>query len=136
MIDTNAGLALSLLAINQNHTGKEQVMALKVEHLENGVTIIAVDGRLDAFQAKEFKNLVTDLVDDNRNRIIIDMASVDFVDSSGLGSLVGALKLVNNRGGDIKIVSPRPEVRTIFELTRLHRIFDMFDTMDIALKQF
>lgn len=111
-------------------------MALNIEHLESGISVIIMDGRLDAAQAKEFKNLVNTLVDGGRIKLIIDMAKVDFVDSSGLGSLVGALKLVNNRGGDIKIVSPRPEVRTIFELTRLHRIFDMFETLDIALNQF
>ena len=111
-------------------------MALNIQHLESGISVIVMDGRLDASQAKEFKNQVNNLVDDGRIKLIIDMARVDFVDSSGLGSLVGALKLVNNRGGDIKIVSPRPEVRTIFELTRLHRIFDMFETLDIAVNQF
>jgi len=111
-------------------------VALDIQHHESGITVIVMDGRLDAAQAKEFKNQMNALVDAGRIKVIIDMARVDFVDSSGLGSLVGALKLVNNCGGDIKIVSPRPEVRTIFELTRLHRIFDMFETLDIALNQF
>lgn len=111
-------------------------MALNIQQQENDITVIVMDGRLDAALAKEFKNQMSALVDAGRIKVIIDMARVDFVDSSGLGSLVGALKLVNNHGGDIKIVSPRPEVRTIFELTRLHRIFDMFETLDIAVNQF
>lgn len=111
-------------------------MALNIQHLESGISVVVLEGRLDSAQAKEFIGLVNAAADQNRVKLILDMAQVDFVDSSGLGSLVVAHKQVNNRGGDIKIISLRPEVRTIFELTRLHRIFDIFETLDIARNQF
>jgi anti-sigma B factor antagonist len=60
------------------------------------------------------------------------MAAIDFIDSSGLGALVGALKGVSKEKGEIRIAGLSPEVRTIFELTRLHRIFDIYENIETA----
>ncbi|MBL7213920.1 MAG: STAS domain-containing protein, partial [Desulfobacteraceae bacterium] len=59
-----------------------------------------------------------------------------FTDSSGLGSLVSSLRSLNKLGGDIKIASLQDQVRAIFELTRLHRVFQVFDEREEAVKSF
>ncbi len=98
--------------------------------------VLVLNGRLDAASAKELKNRVSHLVQENRVKLIVDMENVDFIDSSGLGSLVSSLRVVNERGGDVKVVGLQKQVRSIFELTRLHRIFGIFDDVEAATKSF
>ena len=110
-------------------------MAINV-HQESGITIISLDGRFDALMAKEFKNCISTLIEKRQIMIAIDMANIDFIDSSGLGSLVGGLKGVSKEKGEIRIAGLSPEVRTIFELTRLHRIFDIYENIETAKASF
>ena len=110
-------------------------MAIDVKQ-ETGITVITLSGRFDALMAKEFKNCGADLIDKRLVTIAIDMASIDFIDSSGLGSLVGGLKGVAKEKGEIRIAGLSPEVRTIFELTRLHRIFDIYENIETARASF
>jgi len=98
--------------------------------------VLVLNGRLDAASAKELKNRVNHLVLENRVKLIVDMGNVDFIDSSGLGSLVSSLRAVNEREGDVKVVGLQKQVRSIFELTRLHRIFGIFDDVEAATKSF
>jgi anti-sigma B factor antagonist len=98
--------------------------------------VLVLNGRLDAASAKELKNRVNHLVLENRVKLIVDMENVGFIDSSGLGSLVSSLRAVNEREGDVKVVGLQKQVRSIFELTRLHRIFGIFDDVEAATKSF
>lgn len=96
------------------------------------VSVLTLSGRFDALTAKEFKNRMAELLDAGRGKVVLDMAAVDFIDSSGLGALVGSLKSVTKEHGEIRIAGLSPQVRTIFELTRLHRIFDIYPTVEAA----
>jgi len=102
----------------------------------NDVEVLKLDGRLDASSAKDFKEKVGSLSRENRVKLVIDMGGVDFIDSSGLGSLVSSLRTVNKLGGDIKISALQDQVRAIFELTRLHRIFGIYDDSTAAAMSF
>jgi len=110
-------------------------MKIKEEKI-NDVSVLVLEGRLDASSAKDVKEKVGTLIKENRVRIVMDMGAVDFMDSSGLGSLVASLRSVNKLGGDIKIASLQDPVRVIFELTRLHRVFEIFDDKDGAVDSF
>lgn len=103
---------------------------------QDNLDVLKLSGRFDAACSKDFKKAIGALSDANSSRIVIDMSAVDFIDSSGLGCLVGALRTVNNLGGDIKICSLRPQIRAIFELTRLHRVFAIFNDRAAAEKSF
>ncbi len=100
------------------------------------VDIVALNGRLDISSAKKLKNRMNTLVKENRVRLILDMTGVDFIDSSGLGSLVSSLRSVNAKNGDVKLAGLRQQVYSIFELTRLHRVFTIFDDVESAMKTF
>lgn len=106
------------------------------QEMINDVVVLRLNGRLDASSAKDFKEKVGLLSRENRVNLVIDMASVDFVDSSGLGSLVSSLRTVNKMGGDIKISGLKDQVRSVFELTRLHRIFGIFADSTAAAMSF
>lgn len=107
-----------------------------VDEKMDGVNVLRLEGRLDASSAKDLKEKVGALAREKRLNLVIDMAAIDFIDSSGLGSLVSSLRSVNKLGGDIKIASLQDQVRAIFELTRLHRIFQIFNEREDAIKSF
>ena len=107
-----------------------------VQEQVNGADVLRLEGRLDASSAKEIKDRISDLAKNKRVNLVVDMAGINFIDSSGLGSLVASLRSVNNLGGDIRIASLQDQVRAIFELTRLHRIFEIFDDSLTAAKSF
>ncbi|MFH0824420.1 MAG: STAS domain-containing protein [Pseudomonadota bacterium] len=103
---------------------------------KNGVTIIATDERLDALSAPQLKDTVKQLVADSEKRLVIDLAKTRFIDSSGCGALVASLRVLVKNGGDMKVARPSPQAKSLFELTRLHRVFEIFDDLESALKSY
>ncbi len=110
-------------------------MSIKVTQQE-AVTVLTLTGRFDALMSREFKSCLSGLINNKRLYMVIDMSSVDFIDSSGMGALVGGVRGVIKEQGEIRIAGLSPEVQTIFELTRLHRIFDIYETVDRACASF
>lgn len=102
----------------------------------NGIDVLKLKGRLDASGARDLKKKVGAMAKEKSVQFIMDMGAIDFIDSSGLGSIVASLRSVNKMGGDIKISSLQDPVRSIFELTRLHRIFEIFDDSLTAAESF
>lgn len=107
-----------------------------IENSKGNVDVLTLKGRLDASSSKSIKNCISSLIRQNRASIVLDLSAVDFIDSSGLGSLVSCLRLVNKLGGDIRIAGLQEQVRGIFELTRLHRVFQIYDDSETAVKSF
>jgi len=110
-------------------------MEIKEEKIKE-VNVLTMKGRLDTGSAKAVKEKIGMLTKKNCLNIIIDMGDVNFIDSSGLGSLIASLRSVNKLGGDIKISSLQDPVRVIFELTRLHQVFEIFDDKNTAIESF
>ncbi|MBN1907887.1 MAG: STAS domain-containing protein [Deltaproteobacteria bacterium] len=106
------------------------------EEIIDKTGVVKLSGRLDAASVKGFKDSVTTLVKKGICNIVIDMKEVEFIDSSGLGSLVSCLRVVNNEGGDIRLSSLQNQIRALLELTRMHRVFQIFDDTDTAIKSF
>ena len=106
------------------------------ERKSGEIDILELEGRLDASSSKTLKDKVQSLVEQQRVKMVLDMGEVDFIDSSGLGVLVATLRSTNKKGGDVKIASLQSSIRAIFELTRLHRVFEIFDTADAAIASF
>lgn len=94
--------------------------------------VLALEGRLTAAVAPQVRTSVTELVDDGRSRVAIDLAKVDFIDSSGLGALIGALKATRIAGGDLRIAAAGEQVRQVLRLTNLDRVLHVHPTADEA----
>ena len=86
--------------------------------------------------SQKAKQLLGETIQTGRVKVVVDLSSVNFVDSSGLGALVSAHKTARPLGGDIRVCGARPEVTTIFELTRLTKVFRMFPNRQAALDSF
>jgi anti-sigma B factor antagonist len=110
-------------------------MELTVDSIGNVTVIQLPVENLDAGNTKEFKRQVSPLLE-AKAKLVFDMAKVKFVDSSGLGALLSCLRQVNAEGGDLKICGLTKQVRVIFELVRMHRIFEMFNTREEAAKAY
>ncbi len=102
----------------------------------DGVTVISTDERLDALAAPKLKEIVKNMSEEAKTKLVIDLAKTKFIDSSGCGALVASLRTLLKNHGDLKIARPSPQAQTLFQLTRLHRVFEIFDNLDTAIKSF
>jgi len=92
--------------------------------------------RLDAHNSGDLKNEMLSLFEDGKNQLVIDLKEVRFIDSSGLGALVSGYKNASARNGNLKLCALQPQVKSMFELTRLHRVFEIYPGADEALASF
>ena len=110
-------------------------MKLRVEKVDDIAILTIPEETLDAGNAQEFKKSVIPALEAN-DKMIFDLSRLLFVDSSGLGVILAALRTLNARGGDLKLCGLTKQVRVLFELVRMHRIFEIFDTREEALRAF
>ena len=108
------------------------MIELDVRTRPDGIGVVVPRGRLNMVSARQLKELLADLVSSGTTRIVVDMAETTFLDSSGLGALIGGLKSARQAGGDLRIARPTPAVRTVFELTNLDRVLRARDDVDTA----
>jgi anti-sigma B factor antagonist len=98
-----------------------------------GWAVVAVTGELELGTAPRLRQQVVSLVGDGKARIVLDLSGVEFVDSIGLGVIVSALKRVRAHGGDLVVAGTIPRVQSLFTLTRLDQIIDMYPSVPAAL---
>lgn len=101
---------------------------------KSGQTIIYIrEKRLDAHNAQILKEQLLNLLDSGKVRLVVELSDVRFVDSSGLGVLLSGFKNAASRQGGLSLSGMQPQVKSMFELTRLHRVFTIHDTLQEAL---
>jgi anti-sigma B factor antagonist len=91
------------------------------------VLIFDVQGDLDAKSASVLKEKINEKITDGKSLILINLSAVPYMDSAGLGVLVSGLKNANRLSGDLRIWGLQDEVKSIFELTRLNKVFQIFE---------
>ncbi len=111
-------------------------MNINIDEKGTAVLIEVKEERLDAHNSSELKTQMLSLFDEGKNNLVIDLQDVRFVDSSGLGSLVSGFKNASARNGNLKLSGLQPQVKSMFELTRLHRVFEIFPGSEEALASF
>lgn len=100
----------------------------------NGKTILSLkEERLDAHNSGELKDRILKVLEDGSHHLIIDLAQVRFIDSSGLGALLSGYKNAGLRSGSFVLAGLQPRVQSMFELTRLHRVFEIYASLQEAL---
>lgn len=100
------------------------------------VTVVTVPvEELEISRVDEFKSQMTELMTDSK-KLVLDMARVNFVDSSGCGAIIFCLKRLSDVGGDLKLCAVNKPVATVFRMIRLHRICDILETREEAVGAF
>jgi anti-sigma B factor antagonist len=98
-----------------------------------GKTVVEVSGEIDVYTAPRLRETLVSLVDAGNYRLIVDMERVEFLDSTGLGVLVGGLKRVRAHDGGIDLVCTQGRILRIFRITGLSKVFNIYDTVEEAL---
>ena len=108
-------------------------MDVIVDRRPGGIAIVRLGGRLDLLSAAEFRQRLAQAVAEGNRRLIVDLAEVPFVDSSGLGALISGLKTARLAGGDLRIARPTDQARSLLELTVLDRVLRPYPSIEEAL---
>ena len=109
-------------------------MELKLGHYgKDGIEVVDVEGEIDIHTAPRLRELLIDLVSKNHYQIVVNLDKVGFVDSTGLGVLVGGLKRVRAHDGSLDLVCTREQILKIFQITGLTKVFGMYQTVDQAI---
>ncbi|MFM7887069.1 MAG: STAS domain-containing protein [Pseudanabaena sp.] len=100
--------------------------------MSNEVRVIKPSGRLDVTTAAEFRRQVNDIASDPNSPkyLLVDLQEISFMDSSGLGALVSALKSIRNSNGEMVVCGANAQVQMLFELTSMTKIFKIYPTID------
>jgi anti-anti-sigma factor len=87
-------------------------------------------------EADEFKYTLSKNIEQGYRKIVVDLSTCEFLDSTFLGALVVSLKKVTAMGGDLRLVGFHPAVNSMMELTRMHRVFESYPTKEEAINSF
>lgn len=102
---------------------------------EDGLTVVTVTGEIDVYSAPALREKFISLVEQGKYFLIVDLESVQFLDSTGLGVLIGGLRRVRARDGFLDLVCTQPRMLRIFRITGLTKIFTIFNSVEDALRQ-
>jgi len=99
----------------------------------NGTTVLSVRGEVDVYTAPRLREKLVELVSEGRYNLVGDLEAVDFLDSTGLGVLVGGLKRLRSHDGDLSLVCTQHRILKVFEITGLTKVFAIHDSVDAAV---
>jgi anti-sigma B factor antagonist len=102
----------------------------------NGISIITLDGFVDAHTAPNFETAIQTELDAGHTRIIVDCSKLNYISSAGLGVFMSFIEEVRDQNGDIKISGLVPKVRHTFEILGFQDLFEMPDSIDVARASF
>ena len=109
-------------------------MDLKLgHHATGGIEVIDVQGEIDMYTAPRLRELLIDLVSQGSYQLVVNLDKVGFLDSTGLGVLVGGLKRVRAHDGSLDLVCTRERILRIFRVTGLTEVFGIYETVDQAI---
>ncbi len=109
-------------------------MKLK-SYKKNDIVVIEISGRLNAVNVHLLQNKFQEFCPEE-NSFVFDLASLEYLDSTGLGGVVACLKTATDNDGDVKIACLQNKTKMVFEITRAYKIFDIFEDVDSALAAF
>ena len=107
-------------------------MNIDKQDAAEGVAVLKLDGRLNMVAAPRLKEAVDQVVEGGRSHVVVDMADVTFMDSSGLGALLAGLKKARQRTGDLRISGFNDQVATVLRLTNLDRVLRAHSSVEAA----
>lgn len=104
----------------------------------NGIGVVQVSKALTAATVDSFRDQLASWQDAERDvkNYVMNLEAVDFMDSAGLGTLIAVLKRISEKGGDMKIACLQKKPRMVFEITRAYKVFEIYDSVEEALRAF
>jgi anti-sigma B factor antagonist len=109
-------------------------LRIRVDPRTDGVAVLRFTGRLDFASAPHVRNRLTTAITDGRPTLIVDLSGASFIDSAGLGSLIGSMRAARQAGGDLRIANPSEQARMLLSLTSLDSVITISPTVAEALR--
>lgn len=101
------------------------------------VTVVDVAGRITLGDgASTFRDTVRDLVTKGNKKVLLNLAEVSYIDSSGIGELVSGFTTVSNQGGQVKLLNLTKRVQDLLQITKLYTVFEVFDEETAAVRSY
>lgn len=100
------------------------------------IKIFEIDGEVDVYTSMDLKKEFNTIIDSGKSKLIVNLSKVSYMDSSGLGILVAILKKTKQENGNMKLIKLTPEIKKIFDLTKLTKFFEIFEEEEDAIKSF
>jgi len=110
-------------------------MQVNLEEMGN-ISVVRVQGDIDINSSPDVKKSFDDLIQNKKEKVVVNLKEVDYVDSSGLATLVEVLKKLRSYGGSLKLTNLSEKVLGLFEITKLNKLFDIVDDESGALSSF
>ncbi len=98
------------------------------------VPVVALSGDVDSFTSKQLQKAIVELVQTGKLQMIINVAKVHYIDSSGLGTLIGGLRRVNAQNGRIAVAGPNSKIQKVLNITGLSKLITLYDSDDAAVR--
>jgi len=114
-------------------TAMEMDLDVKVSKLGN-IPILDLAGDLDSYTCARLRDAILDLISKGEFRIVISLANVDYIDTVGLGTLVGGLRRVNEKNGGLALSGANPRILRVLSITGLNQVFSLFDDPGEAVR--
>jgi anti-sigma B factor antagonist len=114
---------------------EDDTMAIAFDRTGDVTVAVVPMEELDASNSADFKREVAPLLEAT-TKLVLDLSRLRFVDSSGLGAFISCLRKLNAKGGEVKLCGMSKQVRAVFQLVRMHRIFDIHVTKEEAVDAF
>jgi anti-sigma B factor antagonist len=112
----------------------EDFVDLKLGHSnKDGIEVVDVEGEIDVYTAPRLRELLIELVNKKNYQLVVNMEKVEFLDSTGLGVLVGGLKRVRAHDGSLDLVCTQERILKIFRITGLTKVFGIYESVDAAI---
>jgi anti-sigma B factor antagonist len=108
-------------------------MNILTEKRNNKIVLALKEERIDAHNSTELKDRLLKALEEDHRALVVDLSQVQFIDSSGLGALLSGYKNANLHASGFTLVGLQPRVMSMFELTRLHRVFEIYPSIEEAL---
>lgn len=102
----------------------EKILDIQVRRTDDAA-VLDLSGEIDALSSPDLKQVISELLTSGEPRILVNLSQVEYIDSFGLGTLVGGLRRARDANGDLSIVGASPRVRKVLNVTGLAEIFDM-----------
>ena len=107
---------------------------LKIEtRMVDGKPVLDLTGEVDSYNSPRLRETMVSLIDQGNPELIVNMTGVDYIDSTGLGTLVGGLKRASEKNGAIRIICPNEQIYKVFNITGLVKVFPIFQNEQEAL---
>jgi anti-sigma B factor antagonist len=111
-------------------------VSFKIHEKSGKVTVIDCPHRLDANVSDELKNIMINLIEEKKFKIVINLSKTKYVDSSGLGAIVSRIAVTRSNKGDVRLVTKTKSILDLLDLTRLNKILECYEDVKTAIESF